>query len=212
LEVGIGTDCRLIRRGFYDSAFQQLFNDATTAVELTGVDVQLPTDDVVLAARRRLDRLGSTAGSSTDTKIPRVNLQLQRASITDSLSFPDGYFDAVVCCLTLCSVTDQEAALREIKRLVRPDGGTFGYVEHVAVNKEEPYRFLEAQQTVLDPLQHAVADNCHLHRYTEQAIDAVFGLQPASNSSTLLQHERFLVDNMWPVSCQSCGVIQRIAA
>jgi hypothetical protein len=93
-----------------------------------------------------------------------------------------------------------------MKRLLRP-GGTLGYVEHVAVEPDEPYRFLEWQQEVLNPLQQAVADNCHLHRYTPEAIQSVF----TSADSSSLQQERFLVDNMWPVSCQCCGVIQKNA-
>jgi asparagine synthetase A len=98
-----------------------------------------------------------------------------------------------------------------MKRLIRPDGGTLGYVEHVAVDEEESAKFLEAQQKILDPLQQAVAHNCHLHRYTEQAIDTTFGFQAGAphNSSERLQHERFIVDSMWPVSCQCCGVVQR---
>jgi hypothetical protein len=102
--------------------------------------------------------------------------------------------------------------LQEMKRLLRPDGGTLGYVEHVAVDEQESYKFLEGQQKILDPLQQAVAHNCHLHRYTEQAIDTTFGSQQSGEphrSSERLQNERFIVDSMWPVSCQCCGVIQR---
>jgi SAM-dependent methyltransferase len=206
LEVGIGTDCRLLRRGLYNPAFQELVNEnkGIQKIDLTGVDISLPNDDVVIYTRRQLDRLGAD-------KAPRVSLEVLGGSITDGLSFPDGYFDSIVCSLLLCSVTDQVVALQEMKRLIRPDGGTFGYVEHVAVDEQEPYVFLGEQQKLLDPLQQAVAHNCHLHRYTEQAIDSVFGTQEESNnkSSQRLQHERFIVDNMWPVSCQCCGVIQR---
>lgn len=48
----------------------------------------------------------------------------------EALPFPDGAFDAVVCTLVLCTVPDQEAALREIRRVLRP-GGTLLFIEHV---------------------------------------------------------------------------------
>jgi ubiquinone/menaquinone biosynthesis C-methylase UbiE len=206
LEVGIGTDCRLLRRGLYNSAFRDLIheNKGIEQIDLTGVDIILPNDDIVTGTRRQLDKLGAD-------KSPQINLQVTSGSITDGLSFADGYFDSIVCCLVLCSVTDQMRALQEMKRLLRPDGGTLGYIEHVAVDEQESSKFLEAQQKILDPLQQAVAHNCHLHRYTEQAIETTFGSQAGEThkSSERLQHERFIVDSMWPVSCQCCGVVQR---
>jgi len=75
------------------------------------------------------------------------------------------------------------------------------------VNKEERSErsFLEWQQRTLDPLQRLVAHNCHLHRETEAAVRDVFAAP--GMSSRVLYGERFFVDDMWPVSCQCCGVI-----
>eukprot|EP00957_Ditylum_brightwellii_P030283 2293379-Ditylum_brightwellii.AAC.1 len=67
-----------------------------------------------------------------------------------------------------------------MNRVLNSNGGTFGYVEHVAVRVDDDsknddsrprwsYEFLERQQQTLDPLQQAVADNCHLHRNTDLA-------------------------------------------
>ena len=138
-----------------------------------------------------------------------IDLQAQKVDITTELPYPNGYFDAALCCLTLCSVSDQTLALTELHRVIRPNGGTFGYVEHVAVNpSEEDRKFLEFQQRLLDPLQQIVADNCHLHRYTEDTIAGIFGIGD-ENKAEQLQKERFYVDSMWPISCQCCGVVQR---
>lgn len=197
LEVGIGSDCRLIRRGLYNPAIANLAKSTSVQnIEITGVDVQTPKATKVSDAQLLLDQVGQSTGVT-------AKLQVQGGSITSRLPFEDGSFDAVICCLTLCSVSNPQAAVKEMRRLVRPSGGTFGYVEHVAVNPEEPYRFLEWQQTTLDPLQQLVADNCHLHRYTQATIHEVFG------QATTIQESRFLVDKMWPVTSQSCGVIQR---
>ena len=47
-----------------------------------------------------------------------------------------------------------------------------------------------------------------LHRYTEDSIYSVLGV--SDGTSRVLAKERFLVDQMWPVSCQTCGVVQLI--
>jgi ubiquinone/menaquinone biosynthesis C-methylase UbiE len=200
LEVGIGSDARLIRRGLYDDSIHQL-SGIIDRLEMTGLDLQPPTDGKILNdATSKLKRVGSQEGMEIDfTTI--------KSSITQKTPFSDGYFDSIICCLTLCSVDDQTAALQEIKRLLRPAGGTFGYLEHVAVEGEE-HKFLEFQQTLLDPLQQLVADNCHLHRYTEQTMASVF--QSDQGKSRFLQKERFYVNSMWPVSCQCCGALQLV--
>lgn len=203
LEVGIGTECRIARRGLYASAIREAALEGVTKIEVTGVDIATPSDKTMEDARRSLQKIGAEHDL-------QIELQFMPGSITSTLDVADGYFDCVISALTLCSVDDQMAALAEIKRVVRPDGGTFGFVEHVAVNPEEPYRFLELQQELFDPIQQLVADNCHLHRYTETMIAQVFDIDDGISSKKLFG-ERFLVEDMWPVSCQSSGVIQRIS-
>lgn len=201
LEVGIGTEARLIQRGLYDPAIRQL-SETITKVDLVGLDLRLPSARVRNAAEAKLNLLGQNEGVG-------MSFQLVDGSITTRLPFNDGYFDAIVCCLTLCSVDDPEAAVREMRRLLRPEGGTLGYVEHVAVDiNDKSHRFLDWQQQLLDPFQQLLVDNCHLHRFTENTISSVLGVD--SNEARLLQEERFFVDSMWPVSCQACGVVQRI--
>ncbi|GAX16708.1 hypothetical protein FisN_21Hh149 [Fistulifera solaris] len=188
LEVGMGSDCRLLRRGLYNQGFQRV----STPMELVGLDLKTPSNKVQEDAKSKLE------------KFP-VDLQFISGDITTSLPFPDGFFDSIVFCTMLCSVNDPIAALQEMKRLLRPQGGTLGYVEHVATEPGDGKPFFGVQQQLLDPLQKVVADNCHLHRYTAQTIHVAFP------SSRTLYEERFFVDEMWPVSCQCCGVIQTMA-
>lgn len=201
LEVGIGTDCRLIRRGLYKNGLEELALRKISAVEITGVDRMQPSQSTIKKARDVL---------SQESRDASLNVELTTAlgDIATGLPVESGYFDAVICCLTLCSVSNQEDAIREMKRLIRPSGGVFGYVEHVAVNKDEPYRFLEWQQELFDPLQQKLADNCHLHRYTDDEIDKTFLAKDESGVGVRLERERFLVDDMWPTTCQASGVIQ----
>ena len=183
LEVGIGKTARLLRRNLYT------FPPESSSIELTGLDLQLPSSKVI-----------------EQISLPdRAKLQTVQASITSATPFPTGYFDSIICCLTLCSVDDPVSAVLEMKRLLRSDGGTLGYVEHVAVEQDDTeHQSLKWIQEVLEPLQVFVADNCHLHRNTDATIRDVF-----SSDARCLQHERFYVSDMWPVSCQSCGVLQR---
>lgn len=203
LEVGVGKDCRVARRGLYTPGLQALAagTKTTDQVQLVGVDLQIPTDEAVLTDARRVLQEASSSSSL------QVDLQVLEHSITQPLPFADGYFDAIVCCLTLCSVDDPVAAVHEMNRLLRPAGGALGFVEHVAVDPTvdgNDLQWLEQQQVWLDPFQQRVADNCHLHRYTQETLQ-----QGLSANTALLTQERFVVNAMWPVSMQACGVFQK---
>lgn len=54
-----------------------------------------------------------------------------RAAFAERLPVPDGSVDAVISSLVLCTVTNPERALAEVRRVLRPDG-RFCCVEHVA--------------------------------------------------------------------------------
>ncbi len=81
-----------------------------------------------------------------------------RLGDAQSLDFPDGSFDTVVCTLSLCSIPDDARAVSEARRVLRP-GGRFLLLEHVR-SPVLPVRMLER---LLDPL--AVRTQCdHLLR------------------------------------------------
>jgi SAM-dependent methyltransferase len=207
LEVGLGSEARVLRRGLYDAAFDQIqsSNRNIQRMELVGLDVHVPTNENVLNdISEKVDVLRSKVGMDIDWKVIQ-------SSITENTPFTDEYFDVIVCCLTLCSVDDPARAIGEMQRLLRSDGGTLGYVEHVAVDpNDQKHQFLSYQQKVLDPLQQLVVDNCHLHRNTEQTLDSV--LEGSHKPYRTLVRERYFVDDMWPVSCQASGVIQLVGS
>jgi ubiquinone/menaquinone biosynthesis C-methylase UbiE len=70
-----------------------------------------------------------------------------REGDAQQLHFPDESFDTVVCTLGLCTIPDDRAAVREVRRVLRP-GGRFLLLEHV----RSPSRVIRAVQQVLDPL------------------------------------------------------------
>jgi SAM-dependent methyltransferase len=76
-------------------------------------------------------------------------------------------FDAVVCSLVLCSVSDPDSVLPELLSYLRP-GGELRFLEHVATGGIRG-RF---QQLVDATIWPRLAGNCHTHRHTEQSIRA----------------------------------------
>ena len=207
LEVGIGTEARLIRRGLYNDAIHKLSDkNNIRCLEITGLDVQVPTKDVVVTdMNKMIQRLKEKENMD-------ISLNVVQSSITEpSGQFPNGYFDVIIFCFTLCSVNDPTLALRTMKRLLRPYGGTIAYLEHVAVDDgDTDHQLLSYEQQLFDPLQQLLAEHCHLHRTTESTMDMVLSddsTAPPLKYQTLCR-ERFYIDQMWPVSCQACGVIQ----
>jgi SAM-dependent methyltransferase len=96
--------------------------------------------------------------------------------------FGDGEpFDAVVCSLVLCSVSDPAMVLRRLYSLLRP-GGQLRYLEHVASAgmRGRMQRFVDAT------LWPRLLGNCHTHRDTERSIiDAGFEVEVSRREFTL---------------------------
>lgn len=112
-------------------------------VRPVGVD---PHADALAWARRRA---------------PGVPLVIARA---EALPFRDGCFDTVVSGLVLCSVDDPDAALAEVRRVLRP-GGALRLLEHVRHPGLGGWL-----QDRLQPAWTALSGGCHPNRETEAAV------------------------------------------
>jgi ubiquinone/menaquinone biosynthesis C-methylase UbiE len=87
--------------------------------------------------------------------------------IADALPLADASVDAAVASLVLCSVPDQQRALAEIRRVLRP-AGELRFYEHV-IARRQPKRLL------LQAIDHsgiwpAISGGCHPARDTTAAI------------------------------------------
>jgi ubiquinone/menaquinone biosynthesis C-methylase UbiE len=85
----------------------------------------------------------------------------------EQLPFDDESFDVVCCMLVLCTVSNPERALAEVHRVMKPSGKLL-FIEHVAA-RQRPRRFL--LQRWCEPVWKHLAENCHLTRDSEEAIE-----------------------------------------
>ncbi len=85
----------------------------------------------------------------------------------ESLAFPDRSFDTVVCTWSLCTISDPDMALQEIRRVLKPNGALL-FAEHVAA----PDASVLLWQKRLNPVWKRVAGGCNLQRSTLQSIRA----------------------------------------
>ena len=136
VEIGAGTGLNLRH---YTSAVERL----------------VLTDPQPAALERARGRLAEQAAATVEL-VPGT---------AEAIPLPDGSVDWVVSTLVFCSVTDVNAALAEVRRVLRPGGG-FVFCEHVAADDPGTLR----RQQRWEPLWRRIAGNCHLTRRTGEAI------------------------------------------
>ena len=138
LELGAGTGLNLAH---YPAGIEQL--------------VLTEPEEPMLARLR--ERAARHEPAATVVAAPAERLPVAAASV-----------DTVVTTLTLCTVGDLNAALREAQRVLVP-GGQLLFLEHVRSGDARRAR----RQDLLAPLWKVVGHGCHCNRATVAAIEAV---------------------------------------
>jgi ubiquinone/menaquinone biosynthesis C-methylase UbiE len=137
LEIGIGSGLNLAS---YRSGVEALW----------GVD---PSAELLAKARRRASAVG----------FPVCLLQ----GSSENLPFADRRFDTIVMTFTLCSIPDAGAALREMRRVLKPDG-ELRFAEH----GRSPDPAVMRWQDRLTPIWRRVGGGCHLNRKMDDLVQA----------------------------------------
>lgn len=143
LELGLGAGANL---PFYDT---------TRVAEVTGIEPS--------AELRAIARAAWRAGQ------PELNLIDAPA---EALPFGDASFDTVVCTFTLCTVRDNDQAVREARRVLRP-GGRLLFCEHGL----SPDAGVQRWQGRIDPVWSALCGGCHITRPVRATIERAFRLE-----------------------------------
>lgn len=147
LEVGIGTGLNLP------------FYDRSRVRQIVGVDPGL-----------QLHRLALKRGQKAGLDVTLIGLS------AECLPVGDASFDTVVCTYTLCTIADPVAALREMRRALKP-GGKLLFSEH----GKSPDANVLAWQTRLQPYWTKVAGGCKLNRDIPALLEAA-GFHPNAES------------------------------
>jgi len=93
------------------------------------------------------------------------NISITSAT-AEQIDADDESFDFVVTSLVCCSLTNLEAGLLEVKRVLKPGGGLV-FLEHVAAAEGTRRRWW---QNRINPLWRGLMENCNLNRETELAM------------------------------------------
>lgn len=116
-------------------------------------------------------------GKIHDQQLTSITVSTDGAEVIQAES---NSMDYVVSTLVCCSVTDLNASLIEIKRILKP-GGKFVFLEHVAAPSGTGRR---RWQNIINPVWRKLAGNCHLNRNTQQAIlEAGFSIESIESES-----------------------------
>ncbi|WP_160318455.1 class I SAM-dependent methyltransferase [Levilinea saccharolytica] len=89
---------------------------------------------------------------------PKIRVCYQIMS-AENLNFPDASFDSVVSTFTLCSIPNVGAALKEIARVLKPQGTLF-FLEH----GKSQSQIIAMLQKLLNPLYNLLACGCNVNR------------------------------------------------
>lgn len=117
-------------------------------IEYTGID---PDAYMLERARRRAAE-------------QHLELDLQQVDV-QALPFPDDTFDTVIATLVFCTVRDARQGLREVYRVLKPDG-EFRFCEHVRSRN----RVFATGQRAIKPVWRHFAAGCEPDRDTLSAI------------------------------------------
>ncbi|MEE8260035.1 MAG: class I SAM-dependent methyltransferase [Nitrospinaceae bacterium] len=115
-------------------------------------------------------------------RIRHASFPVEFAELQDNrFALPDHSVDAVVSTWTLCTIPDPLAALKEIRRVLKPEGKYY-FLEHGL----SPDRRVARLQNWWNPIQKWCAGGCHVNRKIDRLI--------LDSGFRILGHKRFYME------------------
>jgi len=132
-------------------------------------------------------------------RIATVSFPVQAKHVTaETLPYPDRRFDTVVSTWTLCTIPNPVQALREVSRVLKPEG-TLLFLEHGRSDDHTT----AAWQDRLNPIQNVIGCGCHLNRQIDRLITQA-GLRIADLDRFLLPGVPRLAGEMYRGRATPC--------
>jgi ubiquinone/menaquinone biosynthesis C-methylase UbiE len=144
--------------GQADGAVLEIGGGTGANLPYYGADVQtLTITEPAEPMARRLE--GKLGGHSLPAQVVRAP--------AEQLPFEDGRFDTAVSTLVLCTVDDQDRALSELRRVLKP-GGRLLFIEHVRADAPGLARW----QDRVNPVHRVIGCGCNCNRNTLERVQA----------------------------------------
>lgn len=116
--------------------------------------------------------------------------KIEHQTITaEKLPMADQTFDTVVSTWTLCSIPNLDKALKEIYRVLKPNG-KFIFIEHGLSKKTN----IQKWQNRLTPFWKILGDGCHLNRNMKELISA--------HPFEITEYKEYCMPKMSKIACQ----------
>lgn len=131
----------------------------------TGANIEFYPDSVTKLVLIEPDKHMRNLLKANVKKSNLINISIANG-MAEQIKAADESFDFVVASLVCCSLTNLDAGLLEIRRILKPGGGLV-FLEHVAATDGTKRK---RWQNRINPIWRRLNGNCHLNREIELAI------------------------------------------
>lgn len=114
-----------------------------------------------------IDPMKTVGIPKVERRIERARFPVERVALRadGQLPFDAGRFDCVVTTWTLCSIPDAEAAIAEMRRVLKP-GGRYLFIEHGRSRDPGTMRW----QDRINPVWRRFTDGCNINRPVDRMV------------------------------------------
>jgi ubiquinone/menaquinone biosynthesis C-methylase UbiE len=115
-----------------------------------------------------VDPMSTEGVAAIDARVARARFPVERTVLRADreLPFDSGRFDCVVTTFTLCTIPEPDAALAEMRRVLKP-GGRYVFIEHGRAERESTARW----QDRVNPIWRRMMEGCNINRRIDRLVE-----------------------------------------